>query len=190
MGGTFAMLDRSAFQRLALAMPATAASVVCVVLLVIVIVFQAIAGGDSDESGALAGPALLILGLFIVLGLILDGSASARAKTHWEEVLTVSATDFGRLASGYFADHGWEAQRDDADFKVYVRRTRLNVVLLIVLATLGVFPAVLYLALWSLSRKEAMTVSITPVPAGARIEMVGPNAAMDGFYRTVSDDLT
>ncbi len=185
------MYDRYAFGRLARGMPATTVAVVCVVLLSIAIVYQAITGGDGGEVGALAGPLLLILGLglFIVLGLIMDGSANARAKTHWEEVLPVSATDFERLASGYFADHGWTAQRDDADFKVFVRRTRLNTVLLIVLAFLGVFPAVLYLAFWSLSRQEAMTVSITPVPAGARIEMIGPNAAMDGFYREIVAEL-
>ena len=179
------MFDRYASGRLARAMPATTVAVVCVVLLMIVIVFQTIADGIDADAGSAILPLLFISGLFTVLGLIMDGSANARAKTHWEKVLPVSATDLERLASGYFADHGWTAQRDDADFKVFVRRTRLNIVLLIVLAFLGVFPAVLYLAFWSLSRQEAMSVRITPVPAGAWIEMVGPNAAMGGFYREV-----
>ena len=183
------MFDRYAFGRLARAMPATTVAVVCVVLLMIVIVYHAIADGIDADAGSLILPLLFIAGLFIVLGLLLDGSANARAKTHWAEVLPVSATDLERLASGYFADHGWTTQRDDADFKVFVRRTRLNIVLLIVLAFLGVFPAVLYLAFWSLSRQEVMSVSITPVPAGARIEMVGPNAAMGGFYRAVVAEL-
>ena len=183
------MLDRYAFARLARALPASTAAAACTVLLLLAILYGYASGGIDADAGAVVLPLLFIIGLFIVLGLIMDGRANARAKTRWSDVLPASATDVERLASRYFADHGWEAQRDDADFKVFVRRTRLNILLLIVLAFLGVFPAVLYLAFWSLSRPEAMTISITPVPAGASIELIGPNAAKDGFYRSTQLDL-
>lgn len=183
------MIDRFAFGRLVRALPATTVALTGSALLMIVIACQFAAGDARPDAGSVIGPVLLIFGLIIVMGLLLDGSANSRATTHWEEILPVSATELERHASGYFADHGWTAQRDDADFKVFVRRTRLNIALLLVLALLGVFPAVLYLAFWSLSRPEAMTVKITPVLDGARIEMTGPNAAMDGFYQATVSEL-
>ncbi len=183
------MLDRYAFVRLARALPATTAAVICTILLLLGLVYGYATGGVNADAGDVVLPVLFIFGLFVVLGLVMDGSANARAKTHWDDVLPASATDVERLASCYFADRGWDAQRDDSDFKVFVRRTRLNIPLLVVLAFLGVFPAVLYLAFWSLSRPEAMTISVTPVSSGASIELIGPSAAIDGFYRALDLEL-
>jgi hypothetical protein len=184
------MIDRFAFGRLAGALPATTVALAGSVLLTFAIASRFVVGNAGPDAGSVIGPVLLIFGLFIVIGLLMDGSANSRATTHWEEILPVSATALERHASGYFADHGWTAQRDDADFKVFVRRTRLNVALLLVLAFLGVFRAVLYLAFWSLSRPEVMTVKIAPVLDGARIEMIGPNAAMNGFYQATVSELS
>lgn len=183
------MLDQYAVGRLVRALPATAAAVACTVLLLLGILSGYALGGIDAGASEVVLPLLFIFGLFIVLGLVMDGSANARAKTHWSDVLPASATDVERLGSRYFADHGWEAQRDDPDVKVFVRRTRLNIPLLLLLAFLGVFPAVLYLAFWSLSRPQAITISVTPVLTGARIELVGPNAAMHGFYRATVEEL-
>lgn len=182
------MMERFAFGRLVRALPATTVALTCGVLLMFAIAYRFVVGNAGPDAGSVIGPVLLIFGLFVVMGLLVNGSANSRATTHWEEILPVSARELERHASGYFADHGWTAQRDDADFKVFVRRTRLNIALLLVLAFLGVFLAVLYLAFWSLSRPEVMTVKIAPVLDGTRIEMIGPNAAMNGFYQaTVSE---
>lgn len=183
------MLDQFAFGRFARALPATTAALTFVVLITAVVVFQAIFGNIAADAGPVLLLLLCIFSLFIVLGLIMDGSANARAKTRWTDVLPASATDVERIASRYFADHGWTAQRDDPDFKVFIRRTRLNILLLAVLALLGVFPAVLYLAFWSLSRPEVMTITVATVLRGAWIELIGPSAAMDGFYRATELEL-
>lgn len=183
------MLDQFAIGRFARALPATTAALTFMLLIAAVVVIQAIAGNIEADVGSGLLLLLVLFSLFVVLGLIMDGSVNARAKTHWENVLLASATDVERIASRYFTDHGWTAQRDDPDFKVFVRRTRLNILLLLLLALLGVFPAVLYLAFWSLSRREVMTITITTVLRGARIELIGPSGAMDGFYRATELEL-
>ncbi len=134
------MLDQYAFRRFPRALPATTAALTFVLLIADVIVIQAIAGNIEADIGSGLLLLLFLFSLFVVLGLIMDGNVNARAKTHWKDVLPASATDVERIASRYFADHGWTAQPDDPDFKVFVRRTRLNILLLLLLALLGVFP--------------------------------------------------
>lgn len=182
------MTSHSRTGRLIRALPATSVAIACVLVASALIVVRAVSGGISGGAGSAAVPLLVIFALFIVIGLAVDGSANAGARTRWNEELAISATDLERQVSAYYANAGWTAQRDDAEFKVFVRRSSLNVGLLIVLLILGVVPAVLYLAVHALSRAEAVTVAITPTMAGARIEMQGPWSAIQPFYRMLDLD--
>lgn len=102
--------------------------------------------------------------------------------------LAVSATDLERRVSTFFAIRGWTAQRDDAGFKVFVRRPQLSIGLLIVLLLLGVVPALIYLLAFAFRRSEAVLIEIGSTVAGARIQMQGPWSAVRPFYRSLDLD--
>ena len=166
-------------------MPATAAAML-VALCIVGYVSVQIVSGDRDASLPAAMVVLAVLAVLVALGLAADRGANGRARTTWDGAFALSATDLDRLASRHFAERGWTAQRDDEDFKVFVRRPSLNVGLLVVLLIFGLFPALIYLGLYAIERPASVSIAITPVPAGAHIEMQGSWSAIDPFYRTLN----
>lgn len=180
------MSGPSTLGRLIRALPATAAAVLVALVLFALTLYQNVPG-VADVDVPLELLPVVVIGLVLVaLGLAADGGVKNRARTTWDSTVAMSATDLDRMASQYFADKGWTAQRDDEDFKVFVRRPRLNIGLLVILMILGVFPALIYLGVYALERPQSVSIAIAPVSAGAHVEIQGPWSAVDPFHRTLA----
>lgn len=66
----------------------------------------------------------------------------------------MSATAFERLAARHFAELGWTAQRDEPDFKLFVRNRG--------------------------SRPSVASITVDPVPGGTHVRMTLSREASDG----------
>ncbi len=143
--------------------PVTCWAVLATLILLVMISFETERDrpGPLDWANALTFielsaivPIAFLFVIVILVGLLLDSSRISARTGEWDEVVPMSATAFERLAARHFLEAGWEAQRDDEGFKLFVRPR-------------GGRPAVASLA-------------IDPVPGGAQVRMTLSREASEG----------
>ncbi|HEV2529286.1 MAG TPA: hypothetical protein VGT61_12650 [Thermomicrobiales bacterium] len=129
--------------------------------------------GDGDRRLAdnWVGPVFVTF-VVLLLAVIADSARLQARPSEWDGVVRTPAHEFERATSIFFAGKGWEAQRDDADYKVFVRRNqRLDVGTLGCLLIVGIIPGLLYLMFGDRSGQTVVTLEIYPVMDGTRVRM-------------------
>lgn len=124
------MPPASVVQRVLRVFPFTCLAVLITLVLVIALPIRAERNGPDafSWSDATIGfyrseafPLVVLLVVMAGLGLALDGMGIADRSREWDEVVPMSATAFEQLATTHFVEAGWQPQRDEPDFKLYVR---------------------------------------------------------------------
>ena len=143
--------------------PVTCWAIVLTLILLVMISFETERDrpGPFDWADALIfiepsaiGPIVFLFMIVIFVGLLLDSTRISARSGEWDEVVPMSATAFERLATRHFLEAGWEVQRDDEGFKLFVRPRS--------------------------GRPAVASLTIDPVPGGAHLRMTLSREASEG----------
>jgi hypothetical protein len=170
-------------------LPVTALALAVAVVLLAVQVAR-VAAGDADPTGPWLFGWVIVVAMILFAGLLLDGVRLGNRAQEWDGLVATPAMRFERATSIYFATAGWESQRDEPDYKVFVRRHGgVNPLMVILLAILGVIPALIYLAFAARRGQTVVAIEIVPVMGGTRVrvEQSRGESSADQFLRQLDD---
>jgi hypothetical protein len=118
------------------------------------------------------GTPVFVTLVVLFLAVLADTARLQARPSEWDGVVITPAYKFERATSIFFAGEGWEAQRDDPDYKLFIRRNQnLDVGTLGCLFIIGIIPGLIYMLAGGRSGQTVVTLEIYPVMEGTRVRM-------------------